>query len=65
MEEDEGGQKDHLESHLQCSSSKTLLASSSSEQTLRWLISLSGQSEKGRAGKADEEKENGESRGWM
>ena len=38
MEEDEGGQKDHLESHLQCSRMAPA-SSSSSEQTLRWLIS--------------------------
>ena len=57
MEEDEGGQKDHLESHLQCSRK----ASSSSEQTLLWwLISLSGQSEEGRAEQIVEEKEKGE-----
>ena len=44
VEEDEGGQKDHLESHLQCSR-MAQASSSSSDQTLRWLISLSGGSE--------------------
>ena len=47
VEEDEGGEKEHLESHLQCSSSSETQGSSSPGQTHRWLISLSGRSGNG------------------